>query len=97
MPGVEHGLVGMRSLVVFPGLQTLDLLVFTDNRLLDGFDDTPSTSFFPRPLDKAEAQVLEAADYHVPLALIPLPSPIKTFSFPGGISAQSYIPWSVRW
>ena len=34
---------------------------------MDGFDDTPPTSFFLRFLDTAESQVLEAADCHVPL------------------------------
>ena len=67
LPGVEHGLVGMISLVVPPGLQTPDLGVFTDIRLVDGFDVAPSTSFFPSPLDTAEVRVLKAADWHVPL------------------------------
>ena len=67
LPGVEHGLVGMISLVVPPGLQTPDLGVFTDIRLVDGFDVAPSTSFFPSPLDTAEVRVLEAADWRVPL------------------------------
>ena len=65
MPGVEHGLVGMRSLVS-TGRQTPDLGVFTDIRLINGFDDAPSTSSFLSLLDTAEAQVLEAADGQVP-------------------------------
>ena len=67
LPGVEHGSVGMSSLAVSLGLQTPDLGVFIDIRLMDGCDDTPSTSFFPSPLDTAEAQVLDAVDCHVPL------------------------------
>ena len=59
---VVHGLVGIRSLVFPPGLQAPNPRVFTDIRLMDGFDNTPPTSYFPSPLDTAEAQVMEASD-----------------------------------
>lgn len=66
LPGVEHGLVGVRSLVS-PVLQTPDLGALTDIKLTDGFDDTPYTSFCPSTIDTTESQDLEAAHCHVPL------------------------------
>ena len=67
-PRVEHGVGGVRPLVATPGLQEPDLGVLTDIRLMDGFDGTPHTSFFPIPLGPAEAQAIEASDYHAPHA-----------------------------
>ena len=57
-------MVRIRPLVAAPGLKTPDLGVFTDIRLMDRFDDTPYTSFFPNPLMSTEGQALEALDQY---------------------------------
>ena len=62
--GVEQGAVGIRPLVPTPGLQALNMSVFTDVELMDGHDETKYTDCFPPALNPAAAQALEDIDKH---------------------------------
>ena len=58
-PGVKDGVVGIRSLLATLGLKARDMGVFTDIKLVDGFEYTPCTSSFPSFLGRAEAQAID--------------------------------------
>ena len=52
-------MIRITSLIDAPGMQELNMSVFSDVALMNGKDDTPHTDAFPPSLNAAAARALE--------------------------------------